>query len=109
MKRFATLALWVAVLFSPWSLRSAELTEIDVQKFGAIADGQTVNTVAIQRAIDECNQRGGGVVRFSAGRYVSGTILLKDNVTLQLDQDATLLGSTRIEDYQKIDGFRSGN
>jgi polygalacturonase len=40
---------------------------------------------------------------------VSGTILIKDNVTLLLEKDATLLGSTNINDYQLVDAFKTGN
>jgi polygalacturonase len=83
MKAFpASIALWLA---SPYVMAAVQL---DVTQFGAVGDGKTVNTVAVQRAVDECNQRGGGIVRIPAGRFVSGTILLKDNVTLRLDRHA---------------------
>jgi polygalacturonase len=88
---------------------SARAVELDLQKFGAIGDGKTLNTKAIQQAIDECSKQGGGTVRIPAGQYVSGTLLLKDNVTLQLDNRASLLGSLDINDYQAPDKFRSGN
>ena len=71
----------------------------DVRKFGAIGDGTTVNTAAIQRTIDDCATRGGGTVVLSGGRYVTGTIFLKDNVTLFVDASAVLLGSPAISDY----------
>lgn len=45
---------------------------------------------------------------FPAGKYLSGTIVLKDNVTLQLRRDATILGSTNVNDYQNIDPFADG-
>src|SRR4030042_3101156 len=48
-----------------------------VEDFGAIADGSTINTIAVQKAIDSCNKAGGGVVMFSSGDYVTGTIILK--------------------------------
>jgi polygalacturonase len=52
----------------------------DVTNFGAVGDGKTLNTLAIQKAIDECNSKGGGSVYFPAGKFVSGTIQLKSNV-----------------------------
>jgi hypothetical protein len=83
--------------------------ELDIQQFGAVADGRTLNTRAVQQAIDKCNQQGGGIVKFPIGEYVCGTIMLKDNVTLQLDEHATLLGSLDIADYRAPDKFRAGN
>ena len=71
----------------------------DIRRFGAAGDGMTINTAAIQQSIDTCTTNGGGTVLVSGGRYVTGTLHLKDNVTLHIDGGATLLGSTRIEDY----------
>ncbi|CAZ97769.1 glycoside hydrolase family 28 protein [Zobellia galactanivorans] len=73
--------------------------------FGAIANGKTVNTEAIQRAIDACNEGGGGTVILDKGDYVSGTLLLKDKVTLHIAEDAQLIGSSNPLDYQSIDTF----
>ena len=79
-----------------------------VRDFGARGDGTTLDTLAIQRAIDARSRQGGGKVVFPAGRYVSGTILLKDNVTLRIELGAELLGSTNLADYRLIDGFQTG-
>src|SRR6185295_2763013 len=81
---------------------------IDITRYGAVGDGKVLNTTAIQKAIDECHQRGGGKVVFPAGNWLSGTIVLKDQVTLQFNRDARLLGSTDINDYQNIDPFTDG-
>jgi hypothetical protein len=83
-------------------------TDTDITKYGAVGDGKTLNSVFIQKAIDECNKSGGGKVIFPAGKYLSGTIVLKDNVTLQLNKDALLLGSTNVADYQNLDPFMDG-
>jgi len=87
---------------------AARATDIDVTQYGAVADGKTLNTTAIQKAIDDCHQKGGGKVIFPAGTFLSGTIVLKDQVTLHLNKDARLLGSTDINDYQNIDPFTEG-
>jgi len=72
----------------------------DVRDFGAKSDGSTINTVAIQRAIDMVAKEGGGRLIFPApGKYLTGTIFLKDNVTLEISAGATLLGSQQSLDY----------
>ena len=80
----------------------------DVTAHGAIADGNSLCTQAIQKAIDAAGYVGGGTVYFPPGTYVSGTIFLRDHVTLQLEAGATLRGSTRLADYPSVEpGFRS--
>jgi len=77
----------------------------NVKDYGAIADGKTINTVAIQKAIDKCNIDGGGIVILENGDYISGTLLLKDNVTLHVKKNAQLIGSKNPLDYQTVDTF----
>ena len=67
--------------------------------FGAKGDGATKDTAAIQKAIDACAAKGGGTVQLTAGTYLSAPIVLKSNITLQLEQGATLLGSPDHADY----------
>ncbi|MBU2945525.1 glycoside hydrolase family 28 protein [Zobellia uliginosa] len=77
----------------------------NVVDHGAIGDGKTINTKSIQQAIDACNLAGGGTVTIKDGDYISGTLLLKDNVTLHIAKDAKLIGSSNPLDYQSIDTF----
>ena len=69
-----------------------------VTDFGAAGDGVTDDTAAIQRAIDA-----GGIVRFPAGTYRTGTIYLKSNGGLHLEPGAVILGSTNRADYNADD------
>lgn len=71
----------------------------DIRDFGAIGDGVTLNTSAVQQAIDLCTSTGGGTVVVAGGRYVIGTIYLKDHVTLRIENGAVLAGSTNIDHY----------
>jgi len=71
----------------------------DPHTYGAKVDGITKDTAAIQAAIAACEQHGGGVVRLSTGTWLSAPIILRSNITLQLDKGATLLGSPDHKDY----------
>ena len=70
----------------------------DAREYGARGDGQTLDTAAIQRAINDCSQPG-GIVVLSSGTFLSGTSVLRDHVTLRILPGAILQGSPRIEDY----------
>jgi polygalacturonase len=70
-----------------------------VADYGAIGDGRTLDTAAIQKAIDVCAKRGGGTVRLERGTYLSGSIFLRSHVTLNLAKGATLTGSGELELY----------
>jgi polygalacturonase len=70
----------------------------NITDYGAIRDGKTINTKAIQRAIDRCAQAGGTVV-IPKGVYVSGTLYLKSKVHIQIDSGGVLKGSPSFADY----------
>lgn len=101
-------ALAIVFLMSVIWVNGTPPVIIDITRYGAVGDGKTLNTTAIQKAIDDCREQGGGKVVFPAGTWLSGTIVLKDQVTLQLNKDARLLGSTNISDYQNMDPFTDG-
>ena len=71
----------------------------DVTRYGAAGDGATLNTTAIQAAIDAAVNQGGGEVLFPPGAFITGTLYLKDHLLMRLAQGATVLGSTNLADY----------
>ncbi len=78
---------------------SAQIKIYNIKHYGAIADGKTNNTTAIQKAIDKASANGGGRVLVPAGKFVTGVLNLQSNVELHLDRNAFLLGSTLRTDY----------
>jgi exo-poly-alpha-galacturonosidase len=71
--------------------------QLDIIAFGAKGDGLTINTRAIQKAINACPK--GGIVRIPKGVFLSGALFLKSYMTLLIDKDATLKGSINDADY----------
>ena len=99
MNRLIRIAAIAALFAGPALTLGA--TDFYARDFGAIPDGVTMNTASIQAAIDFASSRGGGRVVLDQGDYVSGSIYLKDNVTLHIEKDAVLLGSLNPYDYIK--------
>lgn len=77
----------------------ARADDYKASMFGIKSNGTTLNTHSIQKAIDFIHEKGGGRLVFYVGRYLTGTIQLKSNVTIHLEEGATLVGSTNIYDY----------
>jgi polygalacturonase len=78
---------------------------VSIADHGAVRDGRTINTAAIQAAVDECAGRGGGTVVVPAGVWATGSIQLRSRVNLRLDPGAVLLASSALSDYPP-NGFR---
>lgn len=74
----------------------------NVRDFGAVGDGKTRNTAALQNALNACAKAGGGIVRIPPGVYITGSIQIGANTTLRLDRAANLVGSPDIEDYPLV-------
>jgi polygalacturonase len=98
MSAFQRPALRALALAIALGSGSALAADFSVASYGARGDGSTMNTKAIQKAIDAAAKKGGTVV-FPAGTYLTGSIFVKSGVTLRLDKDVILRGSRNIADY----------
>ena len=74
-----------------------------VNNYGAVSTGETVTTKAIQKAIDDCARKGGGVVAFKPGVYLTGSIFIKTGVHLKIGKGVLMKGSQNFADYPEID------
>jgi len=79
-----------------------------VTKFGAKADGITLNTNSINTAINECSKKGGGVVVLPGGLWITGPIELKSNVNLHLQKNALLQFTDDFAQYKLVAGNWEG-
>jgi len=76
----------------------------DVRQLGATGDGKTLDTAAIQKALDDCEKSGGGIVELPAGTYLSRPIFLRSGTTLQLDTGAVLQARAEPADFLDAKG-----
>jgi polygalacturonase len=76
----------------------------DVTKYGAVSDGKTMNTAAIQRTIDAASAAGGGIVLIPEGKFLTGPIKLASRINLQLAGGAYLLISDDLANYPVVTG-----
>ncbi|MBP5466647.1 MAG: right-handed parallel beta-helix repeat-containing protein, partial [Clostridia bacterium] len=82
------------------------MAKYNITDFGAVADGKTLNTKAVQNTIDFCFENGGGMVFFPDGEFLLSTIFLKSNVHIALSENTLILGSLNFYDYspdEKVD------
>ncbi len=104
MKKMSLIILFI-VFFSVFAFSQNGI--YNVLDFGAKGDGETLNTSAIQEAIERAAKDGGGTVYFPAGKYISGTLFLRSNVHLHLEAGGIMAGSKDLGDYPEIKiGFR---
>ena len=88
-----------ALLLGLLCLTQVSAKDYNASLFGIKSNGTTLNTTAIQKAIDYISEQGGGTLQFYVGRYLTGTLFLKPNVTINLNEGAVLVGSTNPYDY----------
>lgn len=96
---------WVLPKVTPTQFKSAVY---NITKYGAVPDGYTLNTKSIQKAIDECSAKGGGKVFIPNGLWLTGPIVLKPNVNLNLAVGATLLFTADKSQYPLVKGNWEG-
>jgi polygalacturonase len=90
-------ALWIFTGTAQAAVKRYVITD-----FGAVTDAPTINTKAIQSAIDACAGYGGGVVVVPKGVFTSGALFFKPGVNLLVEKDGVLKGSTNQDDYPQI-------
>jgi alpha-L-rhamnosidase len=94
------------MVFSMAAARAADeesTNTVSILTAGAVGDGVTLNTAAIQKAIDQLAANGGGTLVIPQGEFLSGAIFLKPGVNLHLDKGAVLKGSTDIKNYPALE------
>ena len=79
-----------------------------IVKYGAKADGVTLNTKSINDAIDACSKKGGGVVVIPTGMWVTGPVVLKNNVNLHLQRNAVLQFTKDLHQYALVEANWEG-
>lgn len=95
MKKLLLYTICIALAFPALSQQKT----FDIVTYGAKGDGQTDNTQAFQKAIDEASAGGGGIVEVPMGKFVTGVLHMKSNVELHLAENGVLLGSAKRADY----------
>ncbi len=100
--RFLVAAMICAPVFSAGAQTNPLF---DVRRYGAQGNGTVLDTASFEKAIEAAASAGGGTVFVPAGKYLTGTIRLRDNITLSLDGGATLVGSKDVTQYQSSNGM----
>lgn len=98
MIKKGTILLLAALVAVSFPLHSKDY---NASMFGAKSNGTTLNTSSIQKGIDYISENGGGRLVFYVGRYLTGSIYLKSNVTIHLEEGAILVGSVNPFDYDR--------
>jgi len=103
MKTVAAIFLGAWLVLASWPATAATPNTFDVRDLGAKGDGTTMDTSAIQKALDACRPAG-GTVKFPAGTYLSRPLTVYTKTTMVLESGATLLASTNQADFMKVPG-----
>ena len=82
--------------------------DFDILDYGALSNCEVLATKAIQSVIDACAASGGGKVIIRNGVYRTGTLIMKSNVNLHIEENGVLLGSSDCSDYPEIYDVKHG-
>lgn len=91
--------LFILLTFLQFGIVVLRAERVDMAVAGAKQDGITLNTTLINNTINRLNAKGGGTLFFPAGKYLTGAIKLKSNITIELEAGATLLFSDNFDNY----------
>ena len=91
--------LFILLTFLQFGIVGLRAERVDMAVAGAKQDGTTLNTTLINNTINRLNAKGGGTLFFPAGKYLTGAIKLKSNITIELEAGATLFFSDNFDDY----------
>jgi polygalacturonase len=100
----AMLLIWLSSAIGRAEDSSTASKVFNVRALGTVGDGKTLDTKAIQEALDACGKAGGGTVLFPPGKYLSQRLTLRNRTTVQIEPGATLLADTNQDEYLKVPG-----
>ncbi len=103
LSRKTFLVIWLPAIVLAQGCLTVQSKRFLITDYGAVGDGQTLNTQAIQSAIDRCAAGGGGELVVPKGVFITGSIFLKQGVDLRVEKDGVLKGSQDMNDYTWID------
>lgn len=104
MKQLVLMGLWLIFTCSQSFSQSYNITD-----FGAKTGPENLNTEAINKAVETCSEKGGGTVTIPPGLFLTGTIILQDNVNLHLMPGAVLKASSNLKDFLITDRTNTEN
>lgn len=97
----------ILLLINIVSINLCPAQEYNASLFGCVSDGITDNTSSIQYAIDFIADKGGGMLDFYVGRYLTGGLELRSNVTIHLHEGAVLVASPNINNFLVLENERA--
>lgn len=103
LKRLGMLVGVCGIAFGNFAAPGAGTNRLVISEHGAVGDGKTLNTRAIQAVIEQCATNGGGAIVVPSGTFVTGSIFLKQGVQLVIEKGGVLKGSQNTNDYPWID------
>jgi exo-poly-alpha-galacturonosidase len=102
MRRVSAMILLAALAFAGTPAGQSMPKRYVITSAGAVGDGQTLNTSAIQALIDMVAQQGGGILVVPKGTFITGALFFKQGVSLRIEKDAILKGSVNPQDYPQV-------